>query len=177
MLLAGVKFDANALNQAEIEETRNKAMTTGRSFGGAPLRNGNGGHRGGRGGRINYADTRTPEQRPNPFAGYLPPGYIPPPNVAAANGFAPPVPQVAPPGYSQYPVPPPQFFNQYHSQQEHPSHGYNSGSYSQQGYHQQYQPPGPNYRDNGRSHESHRYSRGDNKPDRPFPEGYGYNRQ
>lgn len=161
MLLVGVKFDPQALNSADIEETKSKAMTTGRSFGGAPLRNGYGSNRGGRGGRVNYSDNRAADQRPNPFAGHLPQGYIPPSHIMANNGYAVPVP---PPGYGQYPPPAQQYANQIFP--------------AQQGYIQQQQapqppPPGQN---NGWSHEPPRQGRSNGRPDRPLPDGYGYNR-
>lgn len=49
MLLPGVKFNAPALDYADIEATRNRSEKTGRGFGGVPLGNQNG-----RGGRMNY---------------------------------------------------------------------------------------------------------------------------
>ena len=158
MLLVGVKFDPQALNAVDIEETKSKAMTTGRSFGGAPLRNGNGNNRGGRGSRVNYSDNRPTDQRPNPFAGHLPQGYVPPTHITGNNGY--PVP---PPGYGQYPLPPQQYSNQMFP--------------AQQGYNQQYQalPPPPG-QGNGWSHEPPRQARSNGRPDRPLPDGYGYNR-
>ncbi|KAL1965027.1 hypothetical protein VTN77DRAFT_6087 [Rasamsonia byssochlamydoides] len=101
MLLRGVKFPPPKLDQAEIQMVKSKAQHIGRSFGGAPLRNGNGG---GRGGRMNYT-----ADRPNPFAAHLDPAFVPPAQVAGAPipapGWAPPPPGFA--GYSWGPPPPP----------------------------------------------------------------------
>lgn len=55
MLLRGVEFPPQILEQDDIEGTRMRALKSGRSFGGAPMRDPSGHHRG-RGGRINYAD-------------------------------------------------------------------------------------------------------------------------
>ncbi|KAL8949150.1 MAG: hypothetical protein Q9222_004715 [Ikaeria aurantiellina] len=76
MLLRGVKPAAPALTREDIEATKGRAVHSGRSFGGAPLRNGGGGRGrgGGGGGHINYNDNR-----PNPFAAHIHPGYAPPP--------------------------------------------------------------------------------------------------
>ena len=117
MLLRGVKFAPSTLDRADIEATKGHAHHSGRSFGGAPLRGGRGGGRG-RGGHINFAD-----DRPNPFAQHLNPGFVPPPNAFGrggpppsgqfngfpspkANGYynGPPPPQ--PNGYSSGPPPP-----------------------------------------------------------------------
>lgn len=137
MLLRGVKFPPPALDKAEIEVVRSKAASSGRGYGGAPLRNGNGG---GRGGRINYAS-----ERPNPFAAHINPNFVPPP------GWVPPAPGTM--GYSQGPPPPPRggFNDSYRPsypggpQQSGNQHGgyysqesyYNQSSYSSQGYNNQ----------------------------------------
>lgn len=77
MLLRGVKLLPPALDRADIEATKGKANRSGRSFGGAPLRDdyGNGNVRGR--GQISYADSR-----PNPFAAHINPNY-PPPNMSS----------------------------------------------------------------------------------------------
>ena len=81
MLLRGLKMPQPILERADIEATRAKANSSGRSHGGVPLRGDNNG--GGRGGRINYAD-----DRPNPFAAHINPNFAHPPNF----GKAPPPP-------------------------------------------------------------------------------------
>ena len=57
MLLRGLHMPALALDQSEIDRTRQRANGAGRNFGGAPLRNGGGRYNNGRGrgGRIDYA--------------------------------------------------------------------------------------------------------------------------
>lgn len=96
MLLRGVQFGPPALDRADIEMTRSRATTSGRSFGGAPFRGGqNGGYRGGRGGggngrgrggygggQFSYAEQRPEPQRdaefrPNPFAAHINPSFFP----------------------------------------------------------------------------------------------------
>lgn len=107
MLLRGVKFGPPALDRADIEATKGKASRSGRSYGGAPLR-GNHGNGRGRGGQINYGDTR-----PNPFAAHINPGF-PPQGVPNAyrNGLPPPPvgnwgpPGVGPDAYQRGPPPP-----------------------------------------------------------------------
>ena len=112
MLLRGLKPDPPSLDRSDIEATRERAKNGGRSYGGAPLHrggyNGNGG--GGRG-RINYA----PESRPNPFAGFIQPGYVPPPHIGNPydQTWRGPPPQAYPPhppphnGYGPPVQPPP----------------------------------------------------------------------
>lgn len=106
MLLRGVKFPPSALDQADVEATRNRAGRSGRSYGGAPLR----GDHGGRGrGQISYADAR-----PNPFAAHLNPGfnnvsapgnYWATPPAPSGMGWAPPPPGSDP--FMRGPPPPP----------------------------------------------------------------------
>lgn len=115
MLLRGVKLPTPALDRNDIEELRNKARRSGRSYGGVPLGGNNyrgrnqqfnygpgrtyqGGGRGsdrgpsggGYGGRDNYS------QPPRNGGGYPapPPNWIPPPPGAAGfgNGLPPPPP-------------------------------------------------------------------------------------
>ncbi|KAL8854753.1 MAG: hypothetical protein Q9221_000536 [Calogaya cf. arnoldii] len=129
MLLRGVQHAPRTLNQQDIEATKNKAATSGRSYGGAPLRgngrgrgrgrgngNGNGNGNGGGGGQINYGD-----DRPNPFAAHVKPGYAPPPAPYFQGGRGPPPlpPQgwiPPPPGaqYNGYGPPPRPGFNDFH---------------------------------------------------------------
>lgn len=98
MLLRGVKLGQPALDRADIEATKGRANSSGRSHGGAPLGGGRGNGRG-RGGQINYSN-----DRPNPFAQHLNPGFAPPP-----NGFGRGAP---PPGqFNGYPPPPRAYFN------------------------------------------------------------------
>lgn len=97
MLLRGVKFAPPALNREDIEATKGRANHSGRSHGGAPLGRGRGR---GRGSQINYAD-----DRPNPFAAHIIPGFAPPQNSFGRGGPPPPGGQ-----YNGYP-PPPQRYN------------------------------------------------------------------
>ncbi|KAI4278058.1 MAG: hypothetical protein LQ337_001281 [Flavoplaca oasis] len=106
MLLRGVKPAPPTLNGEDIEATKQAAAHSGRSFGGAPLRGngrGRGGGRGNGGGgsQINYGDNR-----PNPFAAHVKPGYAPPPPPHFQGGRGPPPmpPQgwVPPPPGAQY---------------------------------------------------------------------------
>lgn len=96
MLLRGVKFEPPALNREDIEATKGRASHSGRFHGGAPLGRGRGR---GRGGQISYAD-----ERPNPFAAHINPGFGPPPSFG--RGGPPP-----PPGgqFNGYPPPPPRY--------------------------------------------------------------------
>ena len=187
MLLAGVKFDPFALNRDDIEGTKGRARTSGRSFGGAPLRNGNngpgygGGYQNG-GGRINYAapsdrdGDRDP--RPNPFAQHIQPGFVPPPYIANRDGYngsggrqayQPPLQQQGyydgyPPQQQSYRPPQGNYNNSYgppsHPPPVVPYGGGSAGGYGGQQYPQQ-QP----------------FPRGYDRPERPLPEGYGYNRR
>ncbi|KAL9138281.1 MAG: hypothetical protein Q9175_000507 [Cornicularia normoerica] len=93
MLLRGFKFGPATLDRADIEATKGRANFSGRSHGGALLGSGRGNGRG-RGGQINYSN-----DRPNPFAQHLNPGFAPPP-----NGFG----RGAPPSgqFNGYPPPP-----------------------------------------------------------------------
>ncbi|KAJ9250865.1 hypothetical protein DTO195F2_8018 [Paecilomyces variotii] len=154
MLLRGVKLPPPTLDKAEIEIVRSKAAHSGRQYGGAPLRNGNGG---GRGGRINYAN-----DRPNPFAAHINPGFVPPPNMGAPmppSGWVPPAPGTM--GYSLGPPPPPRggYNDPYRQsypggpQQSGNQHGgyygqgnyHNQSSYGQQGYNQSHHGQGGGY--------------------------------
>ncbi|KAL2116977.1 hypothetical protein VTJ04DRAFT_9145 [Mycothermus thermophilus] len=100
MLLRGVKLPPPALTRDDVDAVRNKARNAGRSYGGAPLRNGNGG---GRNDRINYAAGPPPP----PSGSYYPPdrGYNNNNNngygggYASNNRYAPP----PPPGYGSAP--------------------------------------------------------------------------
>ncbi|KAL9014477.1 MAG: hypothetical protein Q9180_008945 [Flavoplaca navasiana] len=121
MLLRGVKPAPPTLNGEDIEATKRAAAHSGRSFGGAPLRGngrGRGGGRGNGGGgsQINYGDNR-----PNPFAAHVKPGYVPPPPPHFQDGRGPPPmpPQgwVPPPPVAQYGgygPPPRPGFNDFH---------------------------------------------------------------
>lgn len=148
MLLRGVEFAPPALDQADIQETKSKARVSGRSFGHAPLRDRDSGGRG-RGGRIHYGD-----DRPNPFAAHLnpgfgpppdmgnyqsgppqpPPGWIPPPPGSASYGRGPPPPPRG--GFSYgYNPPPPQYSHQggHYGYNDQRNGGQYSGSYRDQG--------------------------------------------
>lgn len=137
MLLRGVKFPPPALDNSDIQGVRNKAHNSGRSFGGAPLRNG-----GNRGGRIDYTG-----DRPNPFAAHLDPNFVPPPNVGGSvipSGWAPPNPGCA--NFSRGPPPPPRggmssSYRPPYPPGPGPQSGYYGGSQSQQGYY----PPTSQY--------------------------------
>lgn len=178
MLLSGAKLPKPALDQADIEGTRSRAENSGRSYGGAPFRGGggrgrgrgnynNGGHRGGHGGggggynnggghgggdQFSYANDRQ-----NPFAQHLNPGFAPsgPPPPIMHGGYGPPPGQygIPPPhmygGYNGAP-PPPAFSGmgrggppppppQYNQQQQGYNQNYGRGGYGQgqgQGYNQ-----------------------------------------
>lgn len=71
MLLRGVEFGPPALDRGDIEAIKGRAGRSGRSYGGAPLRGDHSNGRG-RGGQINYA-----ESRPNPFAAHINPNFSP----------------------------------------------------------------------------------------------------
>lgn len=99
MLLRGVKFAPPTLDRGDIEATKGRANSSGRSHGGAPLGRGRG-HGRGRGGQINYSN-----DRPNPFAEHLNPSFAPPQNGVGRGA--------PPPGqFNGYPPPPPRaYFN------------------------------------------------------------------
>ena len=80
MLLRGVHFPPRTLDRSDIEATKTQASRSGRSFGGAPLRGGHSNGRG-RGGQMNYAN-----DRPNPFAPYVDPQFVPPPPASYSRG-------------------------------------------------------------------------------------------
>ena len=110
MLLKGLKMPDPVLEPADIQATKGKANSSGRSFGGVPFRGGHSNGRG-RGGQVNYAA----EDRPNPFAAHLNPNFAPPPTFngrgsSAAQGhhsvYKPPPPRAN--GYHGGPPPPPQ---------------------------------------------------------------------
>ncbi len=108
MLLRGVVLTPPALNRADIEATKGRANKSGRSHGGAPLRSDSGNGRG-RGGQIDYADSR-PYPHPahsNPsFPTQGAPGNYRggPPPPPPMRGWAPPPPSF---GNSPYGYPPP----------------------------------------------------------------------
>lgn len=130
MLLRGVKMPPPALNLADIEATKGRAYNSGRSYGGAPLRNDHYNGRG-RGGRIDYADARPYPYPPqvNPgfapqaaLGNYHPPpmrGWAQPPSGPSPPYGNPPYGYPQPPGnfaYAQAPAPPPphNYQNSYH---------------------------------------------------------------
>lgn len=113
---------------------KSRAQHTGRSYGGAPFRNGNG-H--GRGGRMNYSGERS--ERSNPFAAHLDPSFIPPfqnSGPGAPPGWAPPAPGSA--SYSRGPPPPPRGAGNYQYQPSNqfgpPAHQSYQGTYQHSGY-------------------------------------------
>lgn len=126
MLLRGVKMATPTLDRADIEATKGRANHTGRSHGGAPLRGVHGnGH--GRGSQINYTN-----DRPNPFAAHLNPGFAPPPNTFGQGPPPPPgqfggYPPPAPPLNGYYSGPPPNLQNTYHNGAPLPAHGRYNG--------------------------------------------------
>lgn len=143
MLLRGVRFPPPALDNSDIQAVKTKAQHAGRSYGGAPLRNG----RHDRNGPINYA-----ADRPNPFAAHLDPSFVPPPSVGIPmmpSGWVPPAPGSA--GFSRGPPPPPrggmgnQFWSPYNQGQGYHGAAYNQGGYYGQNPRNQYghygQPP------------------------------------
>ncbi|KAL9599204.1 MAG: hypothetical protein Q9219_003985 [cf. Caloplaca sp. 3 TL-2023] len=113
MLLRGVQPPPPTLTREDIEATKGRAAHSGRSFGGVPLRNNNNHNGGGRGGRgngggggnhINYAA----DNRQNPFAPHLNPGFVPPTHFQPGGRGMPPPP---PPQHHHMPEwgpPPPQ---------------------------------------------------------------------
>lgn len=131
MLLRGVKFAPPTLDRADIEATKSKSSSSGRSFGGVPFRGGRGNGRG-RGGHINYAN-----DRPNPFAAHINPGFAPSMNSYGRGG---PSPSGHFPGY-QASAPPAQGSRYHNGAPPQPEY------YSGQGYHGAYgaspgqQPP------------------------------------
>ena len=136
MLLRGVKLDPPSLDRSDIEATRGRARNSGRSFGGAPLQRGGGYNRngggGGRGGRIDYA----PEPRPNPFAGLIQPGFVPPLHMGnAPEAWRGPPPQAYPPPHNGYGPP----------SQPPPPYGYNQGSPGYDSRSERPLPPGYGY--------------------------------
>ena len=115
MLLRGLKPPPAALDRSDIENMKNQAARSGRSWGGAPFRGNHGGGRGGRGSgppHFSYAPPGRDRQQGPPVSqnGYgLPPGF---------NGHRPPPPptgwQPPPPGHPNFgigsaPPPPPHF--------------------------------------------------------------------
>ncbi|KAL9129325.1 MAG: hypothetical protein Q9217_002196 [Psora testacea] len=115
MLLRGLNMPTPVLEPADVQATRGKANSSGRSFGGVPFRGGYSNGRG-RGGQINYAA----ENRQNPFAAYLNPDFAPPSNF---NGNGPPPPRGQ---YQGYLLPPPKA-NGYHGESQPPPTGYYNG--------------------------------------------------
>lgn len=95
MLLRGIKFGPSTLNAEDIAATKGRANHSGRAFGGAPLGRGRGR---GRGGQVSYA-----EERPNPFAAHISPGYGHGPPLAYGRGGPP----HSSGENSGYPAPPP----------------------------------------------------------------------
>lgn len=142
MLLRGVKIPPPALNRADIEATKGRANKSGRSYGGAPLRNDHYNGRG-RGGRIDYADVRPHPYPPQVTAGFAPqaaPGnYHPPPMRGWAqplsgppSSYGNPYGYPQPPGnfaHAQAPPPPPphNYQSSYHDgnhRNQNPSNNY-----------------------------------------------------
>ena len=103
MLLRGIKLPPPILNSSDIQAIKNKSHSAGRSFGGAPMRNN----------RNNGNDNRPDRMsvtagRPNPFAAFLDPRFLPPfPGHPFNNGYAVPM----PPFNNGYGVPMPPFNN------------------------------------------------------------------
>jgi len=147
MLLRGIKFGPSTLNAEDIAATKGRANHSGRSFGGAPLGRGRGR---GRGGQMNYV-----EERPNPFAAHINPGYShgpppsfgrggPPPPGGQYSVYPPPplryhgAPPPAPNGYYNNPPPPQSEYGRpqpppgayYNAQAQGPSNGYGNGYYA-----------------------------------------------
>lgn len=147
MLLRGIKFGPSTLNAEDIAATKGRANHSGRAFGGAPLGRGRGR---GRGGQMSYA-----EERPNPFAAHISPGYGPPPTFGRGgppppggqyNGYPPPPPRYhgAPPpanaGYYNNPAPPQPGLGRHNTAPPPPS-AYYSGQGPTNSYGNNYYPP------------------------------------
>lgn len=163
MLIRGVKLPNRALDQTDIETTKARAARSGRSHGGAPLRNGAGGR-----GRDfpNYAApnsySRPPNQSQQTYGGQN--GYNSNPyTTPQTSSWQPPPPGVA--GFARGPPPPPpnSYGSYAHSQYRHAQPA--PAAYSAQ-YQHQTQPFGQNaaydYRRNGSG-----------GPDHGPPPGYG----
>lgn len=160
MLLRGVKFPPPALNRADIEATKGRANKSGRSYGGAPLRNDHYNGRG-RGGHIDYADSRSHSYPPQGSPGFAPqatPGNYhggpPPPPM---RGWAQP-PSGPPPSYGNPPYgypPPPGNFGYAQPLPPLPQHGYQNsyhdGNYRNQHPSNNYQGPIPDGRYGGQN--------------------------
>ena len=137
MLLRGAKLAQPVLTREDIEATKSRASTSGRSYGGAPL-GGNRNNGRGRGGHINYSDSR-----PNPFAAHLNPGFVPPHPSSAMYGH-----HQGPPVAAQQwgPPPPPSQGSHYNQRGSGPPQGYGYGPpppYGANGYHGGGGPPPP----------------------------------
>ena len=165
MLLRGIIFGKPALDRADIEATKGRANHSGRSHGGAPLRGGRG-----RGGQMNYSDSR-----PNPFAAHINPGYPPPGALGTSRGGPVPPPMlgwVPPPkgqeafsrgpppppghGYNYGPPQPPQA-DYYGGQSQQPQHGYYMSGYGNHAPdNNYYRPPPPGDRYGGSSNRNGR---------------------
>ncbi|KAK2810103.1 5'-3' exoribonuclease 2 [Emmonsiellopsis sp. PD_5] len=135
MLLRGVKPNPPALDKSDIEVTKNKAQRSGRSFGGVPFGNGRGR------GRMSYAADRPANDRPNPFAAHIAPGFAPPPHMGGPPpGWVPPPGLAAgsygpPPGFDRHQQPP-------HQQPPRGRGGYSSYQSNYRGqHHQSYNQP------------------------------------
>ncbi|KAI9825759.1 MAG: 5'-3' exoribonuclease 2 [Sarea resinae] len=111
MLLRGLKMPSPKLDRADIEGTKGRAGRSGRSFGGAPLRDYGERNDQNRGPPVNYSDSRA-----NPFAAHLNPSFNPqgfngnqlippPPGALATPGWVPPMPD--PNSFWRGPPPPP----------------------------------------------------------------------
>lgn len=160
MLLRGVKFPPPALNRADIEATKGRANKSGRSYGGAPLRNDYYNGRG-RGGHIDYNDSRPHSYPPQVNPGFAPqaaPGNYhggpPPPPM---RGWAQP-PSGPPPSYGNAPYgypPPPGNFGYAPALPPPPPHGYQNsyhdGNYRNQNPSNNYQGPIPDGRYGGQN--------------------------
>lgn len=137
MLLRGVQPAPPALDRQDIESTKAKAAHSGRSFGGAPLR-GNGNGRGRGGSHLNYSNG---DNRPNPFAAHVNPGFAPPPppnfqgRGGPPQGWVPPPPHYFSGQYNGY-VPPQQGYNGPPPPLPHQANGYHGNN-------QGYGPPPP----------------------------------
>lgn len=132
MLLRGVKHGPPTLDRADIEGTKSRANSSGRSFGGPPLRGGHGNGRG-RGGHINYAN-----DRPNPFAAHLNPGFAPPPNSFGRGG-----PPPHPVGQFQGYPPPPRANGSYGGPPPPPQNGFHGAPPPPSSFARQIGPPQP----------------------------------